>query len=731
MRENQILNRKSTVLLGLLCVVLACQVSYAQTRTAHSQVGLVAEVTSVAPGESFDVALYLNPDPGWHIYWINPGDAGLTPKVKWTLPEGFEVGEFQFPAPHFVPFQSLMSYGYNGATFFIASMTVPQEIDDEIVFAGKADWLACDDEICVPERAEIELKIPRGDGSEYSVWRTDFAKSRAQHPIKMDWDASFTSANGKVVVDVVLPEGFPKLTNVWFFPSVSGLINHAADQTISLNDQRLRFETVAGNKSDDLEEVMAVITAGADDDRRQAFEIVAKQVGSLDSPEFLQSSIVSPGDSFPPIESQLDGGSPPSGGGSTPGNGSAGGPSSGIGEFFKNLVFAFLGGLILNVMPCVLPILSLKALAVAELSGQDARAARNAGLAYFGGVLACFAALAIILLALRAGGNLAGWAFHLQNPTIILLLALLVTAVGMNFSGVFEIRGSFANLGGLTDRLTSGGGSEFFTGLLAVIIASPCTVPFMGVALGYALVQPVYVALSVFAGLAVGFALPYLMVTMFPPLRGLLPKPGAWMETMRKILAFPMYATAIWLIWVLGRQTDVNEVAIVLLLVLILGFALWCWSHASATGKNRWRVVSAVGALSLVAIIAWPEGEPTASASVVEEVEWSEATVEQFHADEKPIFAYFTADWCVSCKWNERVALQSDRVQQYFLENDIQVLVGDWTLQGPEIAAELQKHGRAGVPLYLYYKPNGDIDKPVILPAALTPGIVIDYIDKA
>ena len=723
--EYQTVKRKFLLLLGLVSVVLLCQATLAQTRTAHSQVGLVAEVTSLAPGTTVDVALYLNPDPGWHIYWINPGDAGKTPKIVWELPEGFEVGEFQFPAPHFVPFQALMSYGYDGATFFIAQLTVPESFEEEVTLAGNADWLACDDQICVPERAEIELTIPRGDGSEYSVWRTDFATTRAQHPIKVDWNASFITSDDKVVVDVELPEGLPPLSNVWLFPGVKNLIDHAAAQTISLNENRIRFETVAGFKSDDYEEFMAVLTTGPDAEHMEAFELVAKRANSLDAASFSQSSAVNPGDSFPAVSGQSGGPPPPSGGDSS--GGGPTGTSSGFVEFLKNLGFAFLGGLILNVMPCVLPILSLKALTVAELSGRDANAARFAGLSYFAGVLVCFAVLAIILLVLRAGGNLAGWAFHLQDPTIIMLLALLVTAVGLNFSGLFEIRGSFANLGGLTQRLTSGGGSEFFTGLLAVIIASPCTVPFMGVALGYALVQPVYVALSVFAGLAVGFALPYLLVTMFPPMRALLPKPGAWMETMRRILAFPMYATAVWLIWVLGRQTGVNEVAVVLLLVLLLAFVLWCWSQATQSGKVRWRVVSATGALALVALIVWPESEPSAN----DEVDWSVAAVEQYHSQEKAVFAYFTADWCVSCKWNERVALKSDTVQEYFSENDIQVLVGDWTSQGPEIANELQKHGRAGVPLYLYYKPNGNIDKPVILPAALTPGIVIDYIEKA
>ena len=706
--------------------LLVNQAALAQVRTDHSQVGLVAEVTSIAPGQTFDVALYLNPDPGWHIYWINAGDAGFPPTMDWVLPEGFEAGDFQFPAPHFVPFMNLMSYGYDGPTFFIAQVTASADFEDEIVLAGKAEWLACDDQICVPEDANVELRIPKGDGEEFSVWRSDFANTRAQHPIKMDWDTTFIATDDTVVFEIELPEGFPELSNLWLFPGVQKLINHAAPQTISVSNERLRFEMEAGARSDRYDEALAVVVTGPDAESMQAFELMANRVDSLSPAEFQQSASVKPGESFPPGEDSDSSVA-------AAGAGSSGSPpgTGGFIEFLKNLGFAFLGGLILNVMPCVLPILSLKALAVAELTGQDAKAARMAGMAYFAGVLVCFAALASIVLALRAGGDLVGWAFHLQNPTIIVLLALLITAVGLNFSGLFEIRGTFANLGGLTERLTSGGSSEFFTGLLAVIIASPCTVPFMGVALGYALVQPLFVALSVFAGLAVGFALPYLLVTMFPPLRNLLPRPGAWMETMRRILAFPMYATAIWLVWVLGRQTGVNEVAIVLLVVLILAFTLWCWGQANVSGRARWRVVSALGALSLVAILVWPQAEPDAQAESVAEVEWSQATLEQYHDGGDAIFAYFTADWCISCKWNERVALQSGKVQDYFIDNDIQVLVGDWTMRGPDIAAELQKHGRAGVPMYLYYEPNGDIDKPVILPAALTPGIVIDHIEGA
>jgi len=226
----------------LATALLINQAALAQVRTDHSQVGLVAEITSIAPGQTFDVALYLNPDPGWHIYWINAGDAGFPTEVEWDLPEGFEVGDFQFPAPHFVPFMNLMSYGYDGPTFFIAQVAASGDLEDEVVLSGKAEWLACDDQICVPEDAVVELRIPKGDGEEFSVWRKDFANTRAQHPIKMDWNTSFTSTDDRVIFDVELPQGFPELSNLWLFPGVQKLIDHAAPQTINVSDQRLRLK---------------------------------------------------------------------------------------------------------------------------------------------------------------------------------------------------------------------------------------------------------------------------------------------------------------------------------------------------------------------------------------------------------------------------------------------------------------------------------------------------------
>ena len=722
------MKRLSFLVVAIALLVLPTQTALSQTRTAHSQVGLVSEVKSVAEGKSFDIALNIHPDRGWHIYWTNPGDAGRAPRINWELPEGFEVGELQYPAPHFVPFMGEISYGYDGNTFFLMKVSVPESFDGDVTLTAKANWLACDDEVCVPERADLELTLPKGDGSEYSVWHTDFVATRALHPIPIDWETTFYTTEDRVIVDIELPGGVPDLGEVWLYPGAEKMIDHAMPQELSMSESGLRFEMVAGFKAPEIDETMVVLSSSTDVEHPQSFELMATRVDSLKERTFEKSATVKPGEDFPPALASAGSGGGTSGG--SGGGGTSVAPFA-IGEFFKILAFAFLGGLILNVMPCVLPILSLKALAVADLSGQDANAARIAGLSYFAGVLVCFAILAILILALRAGGSLVGWAFHLQNPTIILVLALLVTAVGLNFSGVFEIRGSFANLGGLTDKLTRMGGSEFFTGLLAVIIASPCTVPFMGAAIGYAVVQPVVISLAIFAGLAIGFALPYLAVTMFPPVRALLPKPGAWMETMRRILAFPMYATAIWLLWILGGQTGVNNLTIALLLILLLSFVLWCWGRALVSRGFMWRSISGVGALALVAIIVWPQSEQSAEAVMVDEKDWSVATLEELHGDGQAVFAYFTADWCVTCKVNEGVTLHAQKMQVYLLDNEIQVLVGDWTTEDEAITVELAKHGRAGVPLYLYYKPGGDIDNPVILPQLLNHDMVVDMIEQA
>ena len=685
---------------------------HGQVAKPDTSIELVSEVASVAEGESFSIALHLEPKEGWHIYWINGGDAGYPPRMRegWVHPENFAIGELQFQAPHFVPFMNLMSYGYDDSTLFIADVVVPESFEGDVTISAKVDWLACDDSTCVPEDGEVSITLPKGDGSTDRDWQARFSAARAQHPTEMSWNATFTTSDSEVILDVEIPSGITLLHDIWFFPESESLIDHAAEQTIQASDGRIRVKTVAGSRYDSYDEFHALLqTVPESGSLSQSFRIHATRVDQLPSNKFTSVKARTPINFGTEVFSVPE-------------------PENAVQEFFNAFLFAFLGGLVLNVMPCVLPILSLKALSVAELTGTDAKAANIAGWSYTAGVLLCFQVLAILLILLRAGGLELGWGFQLQDPITVALLALLVIVVGFNFSGLFEIRGSFANLGGLTNKLTNMRGTgDFFTGLLAVLIASPCTVPGMSLAAGYALAQPWPLLLTIFLGLGIGFALPYLLVTLAPPIRKLLPRPGVWMDTFRKLLAFPLYGTAIWLIFVLGSQAGNMAVVTFLSIALIAAFALWAWTRGRETSKVSWHVVAGVGTAGIIAIFVWLPPVPASAETTVPEIVWSVEDVEHQHTEGKPMFAYFTADWCVSCKWNERVALKSKKVQEYFEENDFIVFVGDWTSYDADIKRELEKHDRAGVPLYLYYEPGGDVSKPTILPALLTPNTVISY----
>lgn len=693
-----------------VAMLLFTTVIHGQLAKPDTKIELVSEVSSVAEDMSFDIALHLEPKDGWHIYWINPGFAGKAPEAVWEHPENFTIGDLQFKTPHFVPFMDYISYGYDGSTLFIVTVDTPETFDGDVTISAKVDWLVCDDSQCIPEDGEVSITLPKGDGSFNDDWHDRFNAARSEHATEVDWNATFSTTESEVVLDVEVPSEVSFVNDVWFFPESQKLIDHAAEQTIRVSDGRIRIQTTAGALYDKYDEIYALLRTAPDADGLSlSFRINSTRVDALESAKFRSTKSRMP----------LDFGTT---------------DSNALQKFFMAFLFAFLGGLVLNIMPCVLPILSLKALHVAELTGTDARAARVAGWAYTAGVLLCFQILALSLFLLRAGGQELGWGFQLQDPLILSLLALLVIVVAFNFSGLFEIRGAFANLGGLTTKLTNMRGTgDFFTGLLAVLIASPCTVPGMSLAAGYALAQPWPLLLTIFLGLGFGFALPYLLVTLVPPLRRLLPKPGAWMETFRKLLAFPLYATAIWLISVLGSQAGINGTVMFLSVVLVAAFALWSWTRGRETSKMSWHVVATLSVATVVAMYVWlppttvanTHGTSGTVGTFANEVAWSVEEVERQHAEGKPIFAYFTADWCISCKANERVALKSKRVQRYFEENEFAVLVGDWTSKSADIKRELEKHDRAGVPLYLYYKPGGNINKPAILPAILTPNIVI------
>ena len=707
----------------------------APVKTAHTQAELLAEVAAVAPGQPFTIGLNLTPDPGWHTYWINPGDAGKPARLKWNAPEGLEFGELKFPAPGFVPFMTMMSYGYNEPTLLLVDVAQTRAVSGgTLAISARASWLVCDDQVCIPERASLALEIPvvesGGAPPGAEEWRTAaFAEARALIPQEVEWPAAFSERDGEVVFDVATPLSMENASRVYLFPVAEGMIDHTAAQQVGLWPDRLQVSVPAGRRIARYDQTGLVLSVAVDGAPQQSFSLSARRTeepGDAGT-EAVASLSVTPGDG---------GYSDPGGGGAAGGSGSGApsGPASSGGAFGLGLMqaigFAILGGLILNLMPCVLPILSLKALGVARMAGESPRAARSSGVQFLAGVLVSFLVLAGLTITLRQGGELVGWAFHMQNSLIVAILSLVMVAVGLNLLGVFEVNPGGGALGG---KATQGKAGEFFTGVLAVLVATPCTAPFMAPALGYALLQPPAVTAGVFLALGLGFALPYFVVSFLPDAQRLLPRPGAWMVSFRQALAFPMFATAIWLYWVLGNQGGINALTLALISALALGLGTFGWNRRSGESYSRpWRTASVAGLL-VVALSVWavprfavaPDSTPVAS----NEVAYSVAALDELRAEQTPVFAYFTADWCITCKVNEGVALKSDSVQDFFSREGVQVMVGDWTNEDPAITEILQRHGRAGVPLYLYFKPGSD--KALVLPQILTPDMVIDAIETA
>ncbi len=635
---------------------------------------------------------------------------------------------------------TMMSYGYNEPTLLLADVAQTAPVaGDRLAINARASWLVCDDQVCIPERANLLLEIPVASAgaavAASEEWRTAaFAEARALLPQQVEWPATFHQDGGEVVFELATPLSLEGATGLYLFPEAEGMIDHTASQQVEVWSDRIRVAVPAGRRAtryDDTGLVLSVTMAGAP---RQAFGLSAgRSEGSVagSSPEASVSLSVAPGGG--PGSGSGGGGHAGSGGSASPSGASAGadagGGSSGV-AFWQAIVFAVLGGLILNLMPCVLPILSLKALGVAQMAGEKPEAARNAGLQYLAGVLASFLVFAVLIIALRQAGEVVGWAFHMQSPLVVAILALLMVAVGLNLLGVFEVRLGGGSLG---SKATQGRAGEFFTGVLAVLVATPCTAPFMAPALGYAILQPPGVTAGVFLALGLGFALPYCVVAFLPGARRLLPRPGAWMESFRQALAFPMLATAIWLYWVLGNQAGVNALALALISALALGLGTFGWKRMAGHSVSLpWRVAS-IGGLLIVLFSLWAVPRlsvaPGASGPVQGEIAYSEVALDELRAGQTPVFAYFTADWCITCKVNEQVALRSDAVRDFFSREGVQVMVGDWTREDPEITEVLQRHGRAGVPLYLYFGPGAS--EALVLPQLLTPDMVIEAIEAA
>ena len=670
--------------------------------THHVQADLIAETRSVAPGQTIHVALRQKIEAHWHTYWRNSGDSGEPTDIKWALPTGWTAGGFTWPAPKKLPVGPLMNYGYEGEVLLPMVLTAPADapVGKPVTLTAHARFLVCA-EICVPEDADLTLTFPvtstpapRDTTAGAAI---DAALAAAPKPGLVT--ASFQTRGTNLTLAVAgSPLSGVDMSDAYFFPYASTAIDHAKPQTIERGPQGLTLTLaggydVQGGKTP--AELAGVLAVGG-----KAYEIAA----TPGAPPAGASGL------GPPLAKTA-------GGGANLGMAAA-------------VFFAFLGGLILNLMPCVFPILALKAASLAGHGGGELRTgARRQGLAFGAGTLVTFVALAGLLIALKAAGSAIGWGFQLQSPAVVAVLALLMLAVALNLSGLFEVG---ASLQGAGSGLASRGGlaGAFFTGVLAVVVAAPCTAPFMGPALGWALTQPAAAALAVFLALGIGFAAPFTAVAFMPGLLARLPKPGAWMEVFRKALAFPMYGAAAWLAWVLAQQAGPEDLARLFAGGVVVALAGWLAGLAqarAALGRGAGPLNASAAALAALALamVVWPQ----AKAGDLESEAYSPGRLAELQAQGRPVFVNYTAAWCVSCQVNDKVALSTHKVAAAFARHKVAYLKADWTKRDAVIAADLAGHGRAGVPLYLVYGRTGGAA--VILPSILTPDIVIKAVEAA
>ncbi|MGE4324002.1 MAG: protein-disulfide reductase DsbD family protein [Sphingobium sp.] len=640
---------------------------------------LAAESITPVPGGSTTLAFDMRPEPGWHGYWENPGDAGLGMTVEWTLPQGVRVGPLRYPVPETLLVAGLMNHVYEGPYAVLATLSLAPDVKPgtRLPIRAKAHWLACTDTVCVPQSDTLALDLVAGAGAVTAAARARFDGWRAHLPRPLGSEGAWAVDDGRLRVSVPFPAGVAA-RDVHLFPLTDALAAYAAPQIIRRDGDRLLIETQASPAMDPQgsEKMAAVLRTGD----HVGFEVALAR-GDVPA-STADASIAS---------------------------------ASMVMTMLIALAGAIGGGLILNVMPCVFPILGLKVLSLARAGGNE-RHVRREAVAYALGVIATCLALGAVLMGLRWAGAAVGWAFQLQDPRIIVLLLLLVTAIALNLAGMFELRA----IGG-GDRLAARGGvaGAFWTGALVAFVATPCTGPFMGAAMGAALVLPIGAALAVFAGLGLGLALPFLLLAYIPALRTRLPRPGAWMGRLQKILSIPMVLTAIGLIWLLGRQRGGEAMALGVGAALLLALALWWFGRRQRSGQGGGVLVALAGVALLGGAIAlMPAHAPAKVALAGDAVPFDQARLDSLRAAGKPVFLYFTADWCLTCKANEAAAIDRAETRAAFDRAGVTVMVGDWTSADPAITRFLEAHGRSGVPLYLWYAPGRDAH---MLPQVLTP----------
>lgn len=681
----------SFALLFSLAAALPALAASNSADAPHVHLQMVVPVASFHPGEPADGGLYFKIDPGWHIYWKNAGDAGEPPHIKWTLPEGVAAGPLQFPAPKRMPLGPLMDFGYEDEVLFPFVFNVAQTVKSgPVVLHANVDWLVCQ-ATCIPGKAELELTraittIP-AEAVYVSSDRDLFKRLSGKLPKPLPAGVNAVFQPDKDGFRLAVETGQRESTAA-FFPSDEDILSNPAPQKLTPTAKGFILEL---KKDANLAANPARLNGVLELSGGRAYELAA-----------------------------------------LPGTVPAGGSTLDWTQLARITGLAFLGGLLLNLMPCVFPVLFLKGLALVRSGQQERRTLRAHGLVYAAGIVVSFWVLVAVLLGLRLAGSSVGWGFQFQSPVFLLLMAGFLFFLGLSLAGQFEIGLTLTGAGG-TLAAKHGYTGSFFTGVLAVVVATPCTAPFMGAAIGYALSQSPAVTFAVFTALALGLAAPYVLLTMQPAWARWLPKPGAWMEVLRQAVAVPIFATVIWLAWVLAQAYGAGLLATLLASFLLLAIAGWFLGRWP--GK-RW--ASAVAALVLLAVVGVSVFAP-AKLAVASEAQappelvglwqpWSESAVSRALSAGQPVFVDFTASWCLSCQVNERVALGQPSVVQAFQERNVVLMKADWTRHDEAITQALAALGRSGVPAYALYLPGQS--EPQLLPEVLTPGIVTDSLSK-
>jgi thiol:disulfide interchange protein/DsbC/DsbD-like thiol-disulfide interchange protein len=680
-----------SAILTLLPLLAWAAPEYGTVERDHIRAELVAEASAIEPGQSFWAGLRLEPDENWHTYWINPGDSGIPTTLDWQLPGGVIAGEIGWPWPEALQMGHLVNYGYKGEHLLPVRIGTPDTLNpgDTVTLVVDAAWLVCE-EICIPGDVRLALDIDvvtagKGRDSNHAGL---FADTLQRVPEKADWSARFSADGGSLSVQVV-PEDIALDRDWAFFAINDNLVEHAEVPSVLAEDGQILVSQPLSAYFAGVPERLEFVLIDTNSER--AWQITAEPGELLSAGALVDSS--APG-------------------------------------WALALILALAGGVLLNLMPCVFPVLSIKAMSLVSGAGHDQRAH---GLAYTAGVVVSFAVLAGVLLALRAGGEAIGWGFQLQSAWFVALLVYILFALGLSLSGLFDFGTRLMGVGqGLTEK--SGARGSFFTGVLACVVASPCTAPFMGAALGAAVFMPWPMAITVFLALGLGLALPMLVLSFSPALAARLPRPGPWMDTFKQAMAFPLYLAVVWLLWVLARQTDATGLALVLSGMVVLAFALWVGGRRAGNESLTVARHAAVG-LSLVFVVSTlvSANRFGDDAAPIENAHWeaySPETLATLRQDpERAVLVNMTADWCITCLVNERMALNTPAVREAMAEHDVVYLKGDWTRRDAAITEYLSSYDRNGVPLYVLYPRNGD--EPRVLPQVLTPQLVIQALERS